>query len=405
MGYSAPGFMVVSEDVVKWHGVPGYAPEFLPHEVAHQWFPIEVAIAREEDGWLAESVAEYLAWRYLQEKDPAAARAMVARAMRDSLAPEPLRPLSEGLQLFREGNEVAYPALYQRGMLVWRTLETVIDRERVDAALREYYKRYAGRSASIADFRKICEEISGRNLRWFFDYYINGTDIPEIAIRRLAASAPNELAGEIVVRNAPADYQARVEMRLETAAGAVNHSVATRSEVTPFTVTVPGPVLRVVVDPDQRILRWTEAARRNRAQRALVAQAADDDAAGNSAAARQTLEKALAEDPENLASNAQQIRFVLGQIEYHRGRREAAATDFRLATTLVSLAPVETDFYRAWAHVYLGRMAKQRGHLARARSEAKAGLTLKAPALEAPVWRPDESRETTAGAELRRLAR
>src|SRR3970282_1086258 len=120
--------------------------------------------------------------------------------------------------LFREGNEVAYPVLYQLGMLVWRTLETVVDRERVDAALREYYKRYAGRSASIADFRKICEELSGRDLGWFFDYYINGMQIPEITIRRMAGGAPNEYAGEIVVKNVPAGYQGRGGVRVEEAA-------------------------------------------------------------------------------------------------------------------------------------------------------------------------------------------
>jgi len=204
MGYSAPGFLVVSEDVVKFFDYPGYAPEFLPHEVAHQWFPIEVTIASQEDAWLAESLAEYLAWRYLQETNPEQARLMVTRAMRDALGPEPLRPLELGLRLFALENwEATHATLYQRGLLVWRTLETVIDRERVDRALREYYKRYAGRAASIADFRKICEEISGRDLGWFFDYFIRGTRIPEIEIHRRPPTAPGEVAGEIILPECP----------------------------------------------------------------------------------------------------------------------------------------------------------------------------------------------------------
>src|SRR5712692_7242063 len=58
MGYSAPGFLVVSRDVMKYADEAEYAPAFLPHELAHQWFPIDVTIEREEDGWLAESIAE-----------------------------------------------------------------------------------------------------------------------------------------------------------------------------------------------------------------------------------------------------------------------------------------------------------------------------------------------------------
>ena len=404
IGYSAPAFMVVGEDVVKWHDHADYAPEFLPHEVAHQWFPIEVAIAREEDGWLAESVAEYLAWRYLQEKNPVAARTMVARAMQDAPVLYPDRPLALGLHLFREGNEAAYPVLYQRGMLVWRTLETVIGRERVDASLRDYYKRFAGRPASIADFRKICEEISGRDLEWFFKYFINGTQIPEISVRRTAASAPNEFTGEILLTNVPSEFQARVEMRLETASGPVNHSVATRGEVTPFTVTVPGPVQRVVVDPDLRILRWTEVARRNRMQKVLVTKAAEAESNGKLTEARAALAKALTKDPDNVTQNGQQIRFVLGQVEHRRGKRDEAAANFRLAVALTSPAPMETDFYRAWAHVYLARIAMQRSDIATAKRETRAGLALKAPALETPVRWPGEAWERTAVQELQRLA-
>ncbi len=261
LGYSAPGFLVVSEDVVKHAGEKDYAPEFLPHEIAHQWFPIEVTLKSEADGWLAESLAEYLAWRYLEGTAPEQAHRMVARAMRDALGPKPLRPLSRGLKLFAEENwEVTHATLYDRGMLVWRTLETVIDRERVDRALREYYRRYAGQSASIADFHKICEEISGRNLGWFFDYFINGTELPEIELRRLPSSVPNEMAGEIRLKNVPPDFEARVELRIETTGAPVTHSVATRGEVTPFTVTVPRTVIRVILDPNSRILRRIGAA-------------------------------------------------------------------------------------------------------------------------------------------------
>ncbi len=405
MGYSAPGFLVVSEDVVKFFDYPGYAPEFLPHEVAHQWFPIEVTIASQEDAWLAESLAEYLAWRYLQETNPEQARLMVARAMRDALGPEPLRPLELGLRLFALENwEVTHATLYQRGLLVWRTLETVIDRERVDRALREYYKRYAGRAASIADFRKVCEEISGRDLGWFFDYFIRGTRIPEIEIRRSPPTAPDEVAGEIILRNVPAEFQVRVEMRLETSAGAVDHSVTTRGGVTPFTVTSAAPVTRLTLDPGQRILRWTEAARRNRSQRGLLAGVGELETAGKLAAATQTCRKALALDPENLAANEQQIRFELGRLRYRMKQYESAFREFGRVLTLASLDPMTSDFNRAWARVYRARIEKLRRHRAATRAEAQAGLASKSPALESQVTLPEApGRATTAAAELRAL--
>ena len=406
VGYSAPGFLVVSEDVVKFHDYPGYAPEFLPHEIAHQWFPIEVTLAREEDGWLAESLAEYLAWRYLRERDPARARRMVTRAMRDALAPEPLPPLSLGLRLFAlEGESVTHATLYQRGMLVFRTLETVIDRERVDRVLREYYQRYAGKAASIADFRRLCEEISGRNLRWFFDYFIEGTRIPQVAIRRTRSAAPNEVSGEIILRNVPPEFNVRVEMRLETAGGPVEHSVATRGEVTPFTATAPQPVTRITLDPDQRILRWTEAAERNRRQRALLAGIGKLEQAGQFSRAAQICTQALALDPENLASNEQQIRFELGRLLYRGERFTAALPEFERVLALGSLDPMASDLQRAWSRVYRARIESRRGHAAAARAEAQAGLAIKSPAVQTRVSWPDApARESSAAEELRALA-
>jgi tetratricopeptide (TPR) repeat protein len=407
IGYSAPGFLVVSEDVLKWAGAAGYAPEFLPHEMAHQWFPIEVTLAREEDGWLAESLAQYLAWRYLQETNPAEARALVARAMRDGLKYEPLYPIGQGLRLFGEEDwDVPYSTLYQRGMLAFLTLETVIGRSRVDRTLREYHKRYNGRSASIADFRKICEEMSDRDLGWFFDYYLDGTQIPEISLRRLPGAAPGELLGEIVVRNVPPEFQTRVEMRIHTTEGDVDHSVATRGEVTPFSASVAGQVTGITLDPDARILRWTEAARRNRQQRELLDGLGDLEAEKEFTKALEATQAALDADPENLAANEQQIRFQRGRLLFRLGQITRAKQELARVLELASLDQPGTDFYRAWARVYRARIALRQGNPAAARAEAKAGLAINAPALDTEVsWLEAPTNKASAAAELRALAK
>jgi len=409
IGYSAPGFLIVSKDVVKWHGHRGLAPEFLPHEIAHQWFPIEVTLRSEEDGWLAESLAEYLAWRYLEEKQPDDARRMVERAVRSTLARLPLRPLRLGLKLFAlEDWDATHATLYQRGMLVWRTLETVIDRERVDRALREYYARHRGGPASIADFRRICEEISGRDLTWFFDYYINGVELPTITLRRLPSVAPGELAGEIHISNVPHDFQVRVELRITTREGALNHSLATRGAVTPFAINVPAPVTAIELDPRLRILRVTEPARRHRAQLAALEQQSDLEGTDSSDETLRGLirmfESVIALDPENLAANHQLYYLKIGRLQLRLQQYDAAWKSLDRALALESLNPMATDLHRAWARVFRARAALARGDRAAARREIDAGLALKSPALETPVTWPDTTAQPiSADAALRAL--
>jgi tetratricopeptide (TPR) repeat protein len=406
IGYSAPGLLAISEDVVKFSDDPNYMPEFLPHEIAHQWFPIQVTLERQEDGWLAESLAEYLAWRYLQEKSPEHARALVARALRDALAEQPLLPLQEGLRLFALPDwQLTYATLYQRGMLVFRTLETVVDRERLDRALREYYRRFAGRPASVADFRKICQEVSGRDLGWFFDYFLKGTQVPEIALRQVLSPAPGEAAGEIVVRNVPPEFSVRVEMRLDTTRGPLDHSVATRGEVTPFAVSVPGEVTRITLDPNARILRWTEAARRNRKKRALLAKLDKRESERDYARALALCRQALAADPDDLAANHQQIRFACGRLDYRMHQWPQALRQFERVLALASLDRETTDFFRAWAHVYRARIEQMRHRPAAAGAEAQAGLAIRSAALETAVsWPESPDKRTTARDELERLA-
>ncbi len=376
IGYSAPGMLVVNDWAARFAGVTDYAPGFLAHEIAHQWFPNAVAPASAGDGWLAESLAEYLAWRYLLEADPEAARVMVAEAMRDAVAYSPRRPLSLGLDLLAGPWSAARATLYQRGMLVFRTLETAIDRERVDRALAEFYKRYAGRSASIADFRGVCEEIAGRNLGWFFDYFIHGTEIPVIELRRLPSESPGVVAGEIVVRDFPPEGSVRVDMIVRTAQGTVEHSVATHGAVTPFTVNVPAPAVGITFDPDLRILRWTEAARRAKAQSAVLAALPDPLTAKDLPAAIEIYRHALAADPADESQRAQALHERLGELEWVHNESSGALADLDAAINGHSISPFETYFCRAKAYVYRGFLHERRGQKREALEDATAGLAL-----------------------------
>jgi hypothetical protein len=404
VGYLGPGFLVMDEEDLKIFGRNGYAPNFVPHEIAHQWFPQRVAHASEQDGWMAEALAEYMAWRFLDAHDPANAHRIIAIAMRDSLASEELQPISLGLNLYALGNEITQQTLYERGMLVWRTLETVIDRERVEKSLGEYLKRFNGRAASIGEFQTICEEISGRDLAWFFRYYIGGTEAPEITLRRTKSFAPNEVSGEILVDGAPPGFEARVEMRISTSAGVVLHSVATHGPETAFTVVVTAPVSRIELDPDMRILRWTEAARRNRSQRAIISRANAASRAGDIEAAEELYSNALATDPEGIAGNDQFLHFMLGQSSFRAKQFDDAYEEMSRVLEMPSLDARSTDACNVWAHVYRARIDWVRGDAKAARAEAKEALEQGSPALGTEVMMGDQYRgKTTAERELRLL--
>jgi len=404
VGYSGPGFLVMNEDDLKHFGREGYSPYFLPHEIAHQWFPQQVAHATEEDGWLAESLGQYLALRYLEARNPAEARRLVQMAMRDALASDPLQPISLGLKLFALGNDVTQQTLYARGMLVWRTLEAVIGQENVDRSLRVYLSRFAGRSARIADFRAVAEEISGRELHWFFSYYIGGTEVPQIIVRRTPSLSADEVTGEVLVYGAPASFSARVELRVETSKGLITQNVTTRGPATPYTIIVPAPVINVEVDPDERVLRWTEPARLNLAEQTLIAAARRAVYQVDLDGAEADCTRALQLDPEDLSGHEQETRFELGLLYFHRGQLDAAYDQLGDVLQLASFDMRTSDAYYAWAHVYRARIAFRRHEPALGRAEVEAGLSVDPLALEAPVTQTSRfSGTTTAEKELHKF--
>ena len=387
-----PGRISGGWDIYPYLGSPMDRRDLLPREIARQWFEPYYPPAASGPRWLAESLAEYLAWRYLNEAEPEAGRVLVMEAMRDVPAWElPRPPLPTG----KRHSDTLFPeivAMRRHGLLVLRTLETVIDRERVDRVLPLLIRRSGGNPPSVELLEKVCEEVAGRNLKWFFDYYVEGNGIPSIELRRLASESPGVAAGEIVVKGLPPEGSVRVEMAVRTAQGAIAHSVATRGGVTPFSVNVPAPALSITLDPDQRILRWTEAAERWKAQSAVLAELPEPITAKNLAAAIDLYRCALAADPNDASQRAQALRERLGELEWAHDEWNVALADLDAAINGHSISPFETYLCRGKAYLYHGVVQLHERRPKEALEDAKSGLALPREALSQSMpERPIES--------------
>lgn len=64
-GYSRPGYIVVTEHPAGDPLQESAAAKFIAHELAHEWWSCPPCDPRTEDRWLSESMAEYVALRYI----------------------------------------------------------------------------------------------------------------------------------------------------------------------------------------------------------------------------------------------------------------------------------------------------------------------------------------------------
>ncbi|HMD31995.1 MAG TPA: hypothetical protein VKG84_08795, partial [Candidatus Acidoferrales bacterium] len=368
------GEIEASESLFRFAGDENLFPEALPRAIAEQWL-LSDNLIKAKDAWLVRALGAYAAWRYLLETNPAAAQVIVAEATRDTIG-DLAYPLSD--ERHPRGNSPPdnWIVRNERGMLVLRTLETAIDRERVDRVIPEMMHRAAGRPPSTELLEAVCEEVAKRKLSWFFDYFVRGRQIPTIELRRLASESPNVVAGEIVVKDFPTEGSLRVEMAVRTAQGIVEHSVATHGAVTPFTVNVPAPAQGITLDPDLRILRWTDAARRSKAQIAILAELPNPLTKDSLGAAIEVYRRALAADADDESRRAQSLRERLGELEWAHGDSEAALADLEAAINGHSIAAFETYLCRAKAYLYHGVVLLHLGRAKEAREDARAGLAL-----------------------------
>jgi len=180
--------------------VPGALNRFsefsLAHEIAHMWWFFGVGLDANAETWISEGFVDYMALSYFEEK---------YGEFEDNLyEPQPqqlLGGLAGGILKFnlrRLRTELNYlqniiknrfdEALvkpiqnveylnalvfktYMKSVLMLRALRGLLGREQMEAAIRTAYERHMHQIMTTEDFRAIIEEVSGRDLKDFFQQW------------------------------------------------------------------------------------------------------------------------------------------------------------------------------------------------------------------------------------------
>jgi ribosomal protein S18 acetylase RimI-like enzyme len=123
-GYARRGYIVVTESPRP--GAESGTAKFIAHELAHAWWsPVD---PNTEDRWLQESLAEFVALRYVEETFGVPARdGLLARKREAAATAGPL--LGEGVRGDAE--------LYAKGPILLFALESQIGRDKLDRVLRD----------------------------------------------------------------------------------------------------------------------------------------------------------------------------------------------------------------------------------------------------------------------------
>jgi aminopeptidase N len=169
---------------VIFYGEKGVAAGNAPvvHEVAHQWWGNAVTERDWDDVWLSEGFATYFTLLYLEHVE---GRDAFVRGLRNSrtriLDLEKKMPNTPIVHRnLSDMRRVLNQFVYQKGGWTLHMLRNVVGTDTFWTGIREYYRRYQNQNASTDDLRRVMEEVSGKDLRWFFTQWLTRSGVPAL---------------------------------------------------------------------------------------------------------------------------------------------------------------------------------------------------------------------------------
>jgi hypothetical protein len=217
-GMEYPTFFTVG---TTWWEPEGYhrgSLETVEHEFGHQYWYGMVATNEFEDAWMDEGINEYVQGKVM-----------------DSIFGVPTSVLNLGgiTAGEREEERIYYGGVadldsmarngwqyadfnsyegvtYGKTALILLTLENLIGEDTMRQAMRAYFTRYRFTHPVKEDFLKTIEEVSGKDLRWYFNQAVYGTPVLDYEVFRINSTPVDWYKENLKETNGETEYVSNV---------------------------------------------------------------------------------------------------------------------------------------------------------------------------------------------------
>jgi aminopeptidase N len=222
------------------------------HEVAHQWWGNAVTERDWDDVWLSEGFATYFTHLYTEQFS---GRDEFVRGLKRDIETIVQAQLKAPEQAVIHRNiddmrGVLNRFVYQKGGWVLHMLRGTIGTEPFWEGIREYYARYRNQNASTDDLRQVMEQVSGRDLQWFFDQWLRRPGMPKLSGTWSYDAGKQQVRLDLRQTQSGAPYR----LPLEIAIDARVHRVELTGARATFTLPADGEPASVAVDPSTWVL-------------------------------------------------------------------------------------------------------------------------------------------------------
>jgi aminopeptidase N len=358
-GYAAPGVLFLAPKAIGKQ----VNSALLANQISRQWFEELVSPATRNHLWLTNGLASYseLIWAE-HEKGPGAMESQLHNVMVESLTVDNV-PVIQSARLEDYSPEL-WALTGSKGASVMSMLRYVIGDDKFFKALKAYAEQYPWKSANTDDFRAVVEKVAGQDLGYFFIQWIESSGAPEF---KLEYTIYRTTKGFRVMGKIAQDldtFRMPVNLKIETEGNPEEKRVEVVGTSSEFTVDTFGKPKNVIIDPGNKVLRYSSQVR-----------VAVSIRRGEQYMELSEFSEALKEYQKALETNRMSslAHYRIAEVYFLQNNYQQAANDFREALA----GDLDPKWTEVWAHINLGHIFDITGQRDRAVGEYNLALRTK----------------------------
>jgi len=216
--------------------------------------------------------------------------------------------------------------------------------------MQTYLEQFRNKSASVDDFERLTSKVAGKNMRYFFAQWVEGTGVPEFSVDyQIIRTRAGKFRTRGTVRQNFENLHLPVELTMHSEGDSQTKILYLDGRSEDFDFESNGQPINAEVDPNNKILRMSDELKVSIVARRGIELFKE----GQYAEAQQQLESALKLDRNNAW-----VYYNLGLVYFEQKNWQMALDNFQAAIDGVSS---KAAWIETWAHIKRGNAYDAKG--------------------------------------------
>ncbi|MEK7753041.1 MAG: M1 family aminopeptidase, partial [Acidobacteriota bacterium] len=347
-GYAGPGLLFLSPRAIGKQ----VNTRLLANQISRQWWGILLSPKTRNDLWIANGLARYSEMLYLEQVNgPAALEAEVRDTYVEALTVD--NPALGQASRLEDYSPEYWAATAGKGAAVLHMLRFVVGDQNFQKLLKAVADKFAWKPVSTDEFRGVADTVAGQKLDYFFLQWIGSTGAPEFKLEYTVYRTQKGFRVNGKVTQDLDLFRMPVDLKIETEGNPEEKRIEVAGPSSEFVVETFGKPKSMVLDPSNRVLRFSDAVR------VAVAIRRGEQGAelGEFGEALKEYQRAL-----EVNRNSSLAHYRVGEVFFLQNNYQSAANEFREALN----GDLEPKWTEVWSRINLGKIFDITGQRERA---------------------------------------